>query len=114
MATRTNEITQGILKWLNSNGFICWRNNNGAVFSRKRNCYLKNPTHKIGVPDIIGYKKASKTKFFPIFLAIEIKTGKDKLSFEQEYFIKEVLMNNGIAFVAKDFDNFHEQIKKYL
>lgn len=97
--TNTNLLTKEAIKYLNLNGFNCWRNNNGAVYSVTRKTYLKNPLHKLGVPDIIGYRKKDGRAVF-----IEVKTGKDKLSEHQINFIDEALRSNCISFVIRNID----------
>ena len=107
--TKTNSLTQAILKYLNYSGkYVAWRNGSHAVYSVTRKAFLKNPTTKLGIPDILGYRKSDSR-----FLAIEIKTGKDKLSLEQVSFIQEAKKSLCICFVASDFDQFLAELKKY-
>src|SRR3990167_8178031 len=98
--TRTNATTKAILKFLNSSGFVAWRNNNGAVYDVKRSVFRKNPAMKKGIPDICGYSKATGRAIF-----VEVKTGKDKLSEEQERFLSEAGKAGCFCIVAKDFDD---------
>ena len=104
----TNVLTLSIIKDLSYTGFVAWRNNNGAIFSEKQGCYIKNPMHKKGVPDIIGFRKSDGK-----MIAIEIKTGKDKLSIWQENFISELSQAGGISFIARDFDEYRRLILKH-
>lgn len=104
--TRTNELTKIIIQHMNLTGFHCWRQNNGAVFNRKRDAFMKNPAHKLGIPDIIGFRKSDGK-----FLGIEIKTGKDKLSVHQEIFLAEAKTSGAICFVVNDsFKDFEKKI----
>lgn len=107
--TATNSLTHAIIRYLNYNGFKAWRNGNHAVFSRKRNAFMKNPTTMLGVSDIIGIQKHTGR-----FIAIEIKIGKDSLSEAQKLFISDVIAFGGIAFVAKNFEDFEQKIKLVL
>lgn len=96
-----NGLTQSVIRWLGFNGFVAWRNNNGAVYDKKKNIYRKNPAHKLGVPDVIGYRNRDGK-----FVAIEIKVGKDELSIWQKNFILEAKKNNCIAMVVRNLDEF--------
>ena len=102
--TKTNALTQSILRYINLSGWKAWRNGNHAVFSRKRNAFMKNPTTLLGVPDIIGFRKSDAK-----FIAIEIKIGKDKLSPYQKVFIDQLKVSGGVVIVAKDFDSFQKE-----
>jgi hypothetical protein len=99
MPTKTNSVTTACITYLNLNGFCVWRNNNGAVYSKARGCYLKNPTHKQGVPDIIGYHKKTGKAFY-----CEIKTGKDKLSVEQYNFLETAKEAGCVALCVHTID----------
>lgn len=98
--TTTNATTRAIIDYLNMNGFVAYRNNNGAVYSVKRNCFLKNPLHKAGIPDICGYRKSDGRALF-----VEIKTGKDKLSLEQADFMRDAKKSGCIAFITGSTEN---------
>jgi len=101
----TNQLTQSIIRFLNYNGFKAWRQNNGAVYSKKRDAFMKNPTHKLGIPDIIGFRKSDGK-----FLAIEVKTGRDKLSIFQTMFLEDVNTAGGIAFEVRDsYEDFENK-----
>ena len=107
--TPTNSLTQSILRYVNYNGFKCWRNNNGAIYSVKQKTFRKNPSSLLGISDIIGFRKSDGK-----FIAIEIKTGKDKLSAHQLIFISDIRSAGGIAIVAKSFEQFEDEFKKHL
>lgn len=111
--TQTNNTTKAILSYLSLNGWIVWRLNNIAVKNRKF-------TGRRGVPDIVGFRKATKCITIQDhqdeinnhkidsgkFIGIEIKTGKDKLSIDQLEFGKDLTQNNGCYLVAHSFDDF--------
>jgi|DEB0MinimDraft_12_1074336.scaffolds.fasta_scaffold00129_5 hypothetical protein len=118
--TGSNQLTKNAIQFLTLNGFVCFRNNVTGIFDTKQaaaklanknlpistvikilsSCYRKSHERK-GVADIIGFQKKTG-----VFLAIEIKFGKDKLSADQINFLTEVVKNGGIAIVAKTFDQF--------
>src|SRR3990167_3635338 len=102
--TATNSLTQAILRAVNYSGWKAWRNGNHAVWSKKRNAFMKNPTTLLGVSDIIGFRRRDGK-----FIAVEIKTGKDKLSPHQTNFLADVKASGGIAIVAHDYDQFEKE-----
>ena len=104
--TRTNATTKAILIYLNTSGFKAWRTYNGGVYDLKRKSFRKNPSTLLGIPDICGYNKKTGISIF-----VEIKTGKDRLSYEQDIFLVEAKKAGCIAIVAKNFDHFLEQFK---
>lgn len=107
MATNTNSLTNAILKYGNAMGYVLWRNNNGAVYSARRQRYLKNPNHKLGVPDITGYREKDGKAVF-----IEIKSKRDKLSDYQKDFLAEAEKNGCIAFVATNVDEAVDKLEE--
>jgi len=96
-----NSTTTAIVQWLNLNGFKAWRQNNAGIYDIKKEVFRKNPHNLKGVADVIGFNKKSG-----LFIAIEIKVGRDKLSVEQKKFLGEVAMATGVAMVAHSFDDF--------
>ena len=101
-----NIVTRAIINYLGHGGYKVWRNNNMGVYDRKTAKYRKNPSQLHGVPDIIGFHRKTG-----IFIAVEVKIGKDKLSYAQEMFLKEVVDSRGIAIVAHSFDDFFDKFK---
>jgi len=101
----TNQTTQAIIDFLNSHNFVAWRNNTTGIWDPQKQIFRKSKAKK-GISDIIGYQKRTG-----IIIAIEIKTGSDKLSFEQYQFLKEIRQNNGFALVTKSFDHFFDQFR---
>lgn len=98
----TNSLTRQILSFLLSVSppAFAWRANTLGVYDPRRGLFRTAP--KKGVSDILGCWRG-------ILLAIEIKTGSDRLSPEQEGFLKNIIHSGGIAFVARDFDSFSRQ-----
>lgn len=86
-----NKLTNSVLNYLNSSGFMAWRNNTMGVWDAKKQCYRKFNGLR-GVGDILGIHKATGT-----FLSVEIKAGKDKLSVYQKKFIEDIEKHNGLA-----------------
>ena len=131
-ATSTNKLTNNIIDYINKVGFVVWRNNTMGVFDGKqtankllnyikiagmkanlkgiRACFVYRKSHeKKGTSDIIGYQCKTAR-----FVAIEVKVGKDQLSQDQIWFLEEVNRNGGIGIVAKDWDQFIEELEKSI
>ena len=97
----TSDLTKQVIEYLSYN-HVVWRNNNvRAVRGRTF-------TGKMGVGDIIGYRKKDGKALF-----IEIKTGADKPSTEQLEFIADARNAGCIAFVAHSFDDMLKEIREY-
>ena len=96
--------------FLNSQNVAAWRQNNGAVYDVKRQIYRKNPFHKKGIPDVIGFHKKTGQ-----FVAVEVKAKGDKLSINQERFLEDLKQAGGIALVATpDLKLFENQYKNQI
>lgn len=105
--TGANSLTESVLKALNYSGkYVAWRNNNGAVYDVKKAVFRKNPIHKLGVPDILAFRKADA-----VFVGIEVKYGKDKLSQEQTIFLSDLKKSGGIAIECRSIDDIMYLIK---
>lgn len=117
---KEGDIKNAIMHWLSSQPkkFFVWANYNGAVFNQKNNCWMKNPTKKRGVSDVIGiyiYKGYSH------FLAIEIKTtiglrkfNNYKIGSTEEYehnFLSDVRRMGGIGIVTCSLDDCIKQLE---
>jgi hypothetical protein len=97
----TNDLTKTIVHYLNLNGFECWRQNTTGLYDPTKGIFRKNPRQKVGIPDIIGYRKLDGR-----FIGVEIKTGPDTLSLPQQIFLRELRQAGGIALVAGSLDEF--------
>lgn len=81
---------------------MLWRNARGYDREAKQ----KYGVGANGASDLIGYAMTRITpdmvgKTVPIFMAVEVKTGKGKTTLEQENFIDHVLQRGGFAGVAR-------------
>jgi ketopantoate reductase len=101
-----NELTKAILRYLNLNSFFCWRNNTVGIWDEKKGIFRKNAGLN-GIADIIGIEKKTGR-----FLAIEVKFGKDEMSYEQLAFMSEIERAGGIAIVARSIDDVIDGINK--
>ena len=107
-------LTNDIIAYLYEQGSFCWRQNSTGVYDQRRGLY--RPGSKKGVSDILGiYSERGQGKLLHgIFVAIEVKIGKDRLSDEQTGFLANVTHYGGIAIVAKNFDNFKKDWKSAI
>lgn len=95
----SNTLTVHAIKALSLNGCHVWRQNNGGVFDPTKKVFRRNSSSP-GVSDIIGFHKRTG-----IFIAVEIKAGKDKLSPYQERFLEDVKNAGGISMVIRTMDD---------
>lgn len=103
----TNETTRRILNFLLYQGVFAWRNNTVGVPLRRGGEIIGfRSAGKKGVSDILGVYSCMGRG---LFLAIEVKTGKDRLSPEQEGFLATVNKLGGVGLVVKNYEDFLEQ-----
>jgi hypothetical protein len=106
LPAKANELTAAIVDYLNLNGFEAWRQNNAAIFDTKTGKH-RAFVGKLGLPDIIGYHKKTA-----VWIAVEVKAGKDKLSDDQRRFLADLKKAGGIAIEARTFDQFLKELQK--
>lgn len=92
-------IQKAILDYLKLRQVFCWRNNSGArkfAYQRQDGKITHNffQWGKVGSGDILGLTKKG------IFFSIEVKAQGKKPTPQQTEFMNNVIVNNGIAFVA--------------
>ena len=97
--SRANELTNNIIDFIYRQGGYAWKSTSTGVFDQRRGIF--RTAAKKGVADILACRNGR-------FIAIEIKIGKDRLSPEQEGFLKNIEYAGGLWFVAKDIDSFKE------
>jgi hypothetical protein len=93
--SRTSELTKAILALLKLRGYFAWRNQAGTV-ATKSGHFMRFGSK--GVADVIAFGRG-------LWLAIEIKQGRDKLSPEQVTFKAAWESNRGIFIEARDVDD---------
>lgn len=117
----TNAMTVAILRFLETQGVEASRTNTVGIFDIKkaadllagkklgsskeveellRGCYRKSHETK-GKPDISGYHRKLGLGVF-----VEIKTGPDKLSPEQIWYLQSARKAGCIAIEARNFEQF--------
>src|SRR3990167_8551310 len=92
-----NELTNQILDHIYRAGGYAWRAASVGVFDTKKMSFRTSA--KKGVADILSCFKGR-------LIAVEIKIGKDRLSDEQEGFMRNVQHAGGRSFVASHFEQF--------
>ena len=95
----TNDLTNKILAFLFSHGVFAWRNNTQGVLDSRS--YTRRSATKTGVADIIAVLSPAGR-----ILAIEIKTGSDKMTDVQVGFQANIEKMGGVYIVARDFVQF--------
>jgi len=98
---KADEITAHILGYLRAKGYVCWAQDNRGRYNPKTAKWYPHPNNRVGVPDIIGYRKSDAR-----FIGVEVKAGKDRLSDYQIDFLNELKEHGGLPFVAYDFAGF--------
>lgn len=104
--SETNDLTKKILNYFFNLRIFAWRNNTVGI--PMTNGSLR-PAGKTGTSDVIVILPP-----YGQFLGIEVKTGKDQLSMEQQGFIENVQKMGGHTMVVHDFADFESKFKKLV
>ena len=99
--SKSTELTNQIIDFIYRQGGYAWRQNSTGIYDQKRGIF--RPGSKKGVSDILAVIPPNGR-----LVAVEIKIGKDRLSPEQEGFLKNVEYVGGLSFVARDLESFEE------
>ena len=97
MSKAASDLTNNIINFIYRQGGYAWRASSVGVFDSKQMHF--RAAAKKGVADVLSCFKGR-------LVAVEVKIGKDRLSDEQDGFIKNVEKAGGCAFVAADFEQF--------
>jgi len=105
----TNKLTTDVQNFLLKKRVLCWREDSGGVPVHKNGVVTGfKPPAKRGKPDVFGVFPALTNKngrnMWGVLLALEIKTGKDRLSTVQEAFLKSVKQQGGITWVIHSME----------
>lgn len=88
-------IENQILAYLKSRQIFAFKVKTVGTYDQKLGKFRKpSPWYRRGVSDILGIYEER-------FLAIEVKSPKGRLTLEQGLFLKDVIDEGGIAFVAR-------------
>jgi hypothetical protein len=102
-----NSLKNDCLEYLKTRGVLAWRQNNVGVWDPVKQVFRRRSAVK-GVPDILGILPGG------VFLACEVKVGKDRLSPEQQAFIDNANRQGGLALVARCLDDLIAAVEKAL
>lgn len=106
----TNNITTGIINFLNSKGHLAIRVNTTGIYDPVNQIFRRPDTNSLGCPDIICCMKAQGNGYF---VGIEIKNRltKDTVKKHQEEFHKRIKDANGIVHIVRSYQEFLEWYK---
>ena len=111
----TNNITKGIINFLNSEGHCASRINTTGIWDAKKQCYRRTGGRK-GALDISVTLKTKNGLGLSHW--IDIKKDDDELSPDQIKFIQDQEKAGGICYEAKDLQSYekyyYSQIKPML
>ena len=103
--SKSSTLTNKIIDFIYRQGGYVWRASSVGIYDKARGVYRTAP--KKGVSDILACYRGR-------LVAVEVKVGRDRLSPEQDGFLKNIRHAGGIAFVARDFESFTDQWKAQL
>lgn len=108
-----NQITNNLLRVINMMpNCVAYRINNVGVWDAEKQLHRKGNTER-GLPDIVACMHG-------LFVAIEVKAGKDKQSSWQQARQFEIEKSNGLYFVVRETNdiariiNFVKQTNKVM
>lgn len=97
MSKASADLTNQVINHIYRAGGYAWRATSVGVFDTKQMHF--RAAAKKGVADVLACFKGR-------LIAIEIKIGTDRLSDEQEGFMRNVQHAGGVAIVAKTYEEF--------
>jgi len=100
-------LTNQIINFIYENGGYAWRASSTGIYDQGKQAY--RTAAKKGVSDILACIPPSGR-----LIAVEIKIGRDRLSPEQDGFIRNIRAVGGIAFTACNFDDFVVEWESYV
>jgi hypothetical protein len=95
-------IQAQILTYLKYNRILAYRINSGMIKTEAGGMVKLAPR---GFADIVGVLPGGRALF------IEVKTGKNKTTIYQDYFLEEVKKQGALAFVAYSIEDCEYQLK---
>jgi VRR-NUC domain len=104
-------IQAAILAYLRMRGIYCWKNNTAGIYVRARNTYI--PSHAPGVADILGILD-SRFGRPGVWIVVEVKSAKGRLSPHQEAFLKEINDRGGLAIVARSVEDVEKALNDFI
>ena len=100
---KEQDIQRAIIQYLRLKRFIVFKHiSTGSTIRENKAVFFKHGDR--GISDIIGCSPTGQ------FIAIEVKKRGGTISDDQFAFIKAVILNKGIAFIARSIDDVVAQI----
>lgn len=99
----TNSLTKAVVAMLTLEGCFAWRQNNGGVFDPTREVFRANSSVP-GTSDVLGFEMRTCR-----LIAVEIKTGKDKLRPDQITFLDRIRQAGGFACEGRSLDQIRAE-----
>jgi hypothetical protein len=106
--TTGSTLTAACLRLLDLCGIFAWRNNNTGVRRQAKGRYFWTFSGMKGAPDIIGIHEVDGIG--GIFLGIETKAGKDRLSDAQKIFRNRCDAAGGVYLVVREIGDLTEYL----
>jgi hypothetical protein len=105
--SNANELTKAILYHFEEVlGGLAFRVNNTGIYDPRAKRFRSSHTRK-GIPDIIAVLHS-------VFIGIEVKYGKDRMSPHQKQMQKDIEAAGGLYFVAKTFEQYTNTLHQLL
>lgn len=98
------DLSTYMKKRLELSGLISWRVSNGPVLHKIGPRTIMKKSHIAGFPDWAGITPSGR------FWALELKTDKGRIAPHQQEWINRINQTNGIAEVARSFDEIDDFI----
>ena len=95
--SKANDLTNQIINHIYKQGGFAWRASSVGVYDSAKQTF--RTAAKKGVADVLSCFKGH-------LIAVEVKIGSDRLSDEQEGFMKNINHHGGHSIIAKDFEQF--------
>lgn len=101
----TNNITLGIINFLNSKGHFAFRVNTTGIYDPMNRIFRKPMKESKGCPDVLACIQWHGSG---LFVGFEIKNEltNDRMREDQKEFHKKVIGANGEAYIIHSFDEF--------
>lgn len=94
-------VKKAVYKYLSVKGYFWWPSKTVGVWSKKKQCYLKDPWLKKGISDIMLLKGG-------VLYALELKGSETPWSKEQQQFEYDISSEGGQYYIIRSIDDLQE------
>lgn len=105
----TNNITLGVISFLNSKSFVAFRVNNTGIYDPIARAFRKKAKNELGICDIV----ACSPRGFFIGIEIKNKLTKDRTSKDQIIFHDRIKQAKGQIIIIKAYPEIEEWHRLY-